>query len=313
MEELSVVARSAIDPLARIRAVAHELPGAQQRVGHAILVDPDWTVRAAVEEIARRAQVSAPTVVRFCRSLGYEGLSDFKLHLAQTLAVGTPHVHRAVTARDDVGSLLHKILYSAAAALTNLERQLDPGAVEQAIDKLATARRVECFGAGSVSTFLANDAQSRFARLGLNSSAYFDAHMQLIAAAALSPRDAVLAISHVGRMPTLLEAVALAREQGASVIGITQPDTPLAERCTIPLAMVVPEDAAVRVSTEACLAGQVLIEVLMVGVGLRLGPTAIERLKRVRAVLLERGVDSDVHPALHRAWSETDRDAGNHE
>jgi RpiR family carbohydrate utilization transcriptional regulator len=75
----------------------------------------------------------------------------------------------------------------------------------------------------------------------------------------------------------------------------------------------VPEDATVRVSTEAYLAGQVLIEVLMVGVGLRLGPAAIERLKRVRAVLLDRGVDSDVHPALHRAWAETERDSVDHE
>ncbi len=313
MEELHVVPRSTIDPLARIRSVAHELPEAQQRVGHAVLLDPDGMVRAAVEEIARRAGVSAPTVVRFCRSLGYEGLSDFKLHLAQSLAIGTPYLHRAVTAKDDVRSLIHKILYGAAAVLTNLERQLDPAAVELAMDRLASARRVECFSVGSVSTFLANDAQSRFARLGLNSSAYFDAHLQLVAAAALSPRDVVLAISHVGRMPTLLEAVALAREQGATVIGITQPDTPLAERCTIPLAMVVPDDATVRVSTEAYLAGQVLIEVLMVGVGLRLGPAAIERLKRVRAVLLERGVDSDIHPALHRAWDETERDSVNHE
>src|SRR5271169_6830352 len=212
MEELHVVPRSTIDPLARIRSVAHELPEAQKRVGHAVLLDPDGMVRAAVEEIARRAEVSAPTVVRFCRSLGYEGLSDFKLHLAQSLAIGTPYLHRAVTAKDDVRSLIHKILYGAAAVLTNLERQLDPAAVELAMDRLAAARRVECFSVGSVSTFLANDAQSRFARLGLNSSAYFDAHLQLVAAAALSPRDVVLAISHVGRMPTLLDAVALARE-----------------------------------------------------------------------------------------------------
>lgn len=309
MDKLHVVPRSTTDPLARIRAIAHELPEAQQRAGNAILADADWTIRAAVEEIARRAQVSAPTVVRFCRSLGYEGLSDFKLHLAQRLAVGTPYLHRAVTAKDDTASLIHKILYGAAAVLTDLERQLDPAMVEQAIEKLAAARRVECFSVGMVSTFLTNDAQSRFARLGLNANAYFDAHLQLVAAAALSSRDVVLAISHVGRMPTLLEAVQLAREQGAMVIGITQPDTPLAQRCTIPLAMTVPEDAAMRVGTEAYLAGQMLIEMLTVGVGLRLGPAAIERLKRVRAVLLERGVDSDVHPALYRAWSEKDRGA----
>src|ERR1700740_3265987 len=119
MDELNVVPRSTIDPLARIRAVAHELPEAQQRVGHAVLLDPDWAVRAAVEEIARRAQVSAPTVVRFCRTLGYEGLSDFKLQLAQRLAVGTPYLHRAVTAGDDTASLIHKILFGAAVVLTN--------------------------------------------------------------------------------------------------------------------------------------------------------------------------------------------------
>jgi RpiR family carbohydrate utilization transcriptional regulator len=138
------------------------------------------------------------------------------------------------------------------------------------------------------------------------SNAYFDPHMQVISAASLSPRDVVLAISHVGRMPTLLEAVAIAREQGATVIGITQPDTPLARQCTIPIGMVVPEDAAARVGTEAYIAGQVLLEVLMVGMGLRLGPSALQRLKRVRSVLRERGVDSDVHPALQRALSEAD-------
>jgi RpiR family carbohydrate utilization transcriptional regulator len=311
MDKVQVLPSSTTDPLARIRAVGRDLPEAQQRVGDAILADPDWTVRAAAEEIARRAQVSPPTVVRFCRTLGYEGLSDFKLQLAQRLAVGTPYLHRAVTAKDDTASLIHKILFGGAAALTNLERYLDAAQVEQAMERIAAARRIECFAVGMVSAFLANDAQSRFARLGLNANTYFDAHLQLISAAALSSRDVVLAISHVGRMPALLESVQLAREQGATVIGITQPDTPLAQRCTIALSVVVPEDAAVRVGTEAYLAAQMIIEMLTVGVGLRLGPAAIERLRRVRAVLLERGVDSDVHPALHRAWSENDRDAAN--
>jgi RpiR family carbohydrate utilization transcriptional regulator len=313
MDNVNIVPSSTTDPLARMRAIAGKLSTAQQRVAEAVLADPDWSLRAAVEEIARRAHVSAPTVVRFCRTLGYEGLSDFKLQLAQRLAVGTPYIHRTVTPTDDTGTVIHKLLYGAAAVLTNLERQLDPAAVEAAMTRIAAAGRVECFGVGLVSTFLARDAQSRFARLGINSSAYFDAHMQLVAAAALSPRDVVLAVSHVGRMPTLLESVALAREQGATVIGITQPNTPLAERCTIPLTVVVPEDAAMRVGTEAYLAGQMLIEILTVGIGLRLGPAAIERLQRVRAVLRERGVDTDVHPALHHAWSETDGDAVNDE
>ena len=76
---------------------------------------------------------------------------------------------------------------------------------------------------------MASDAQARFARLGMNGGAYFDAHLQLISAATMTRRDVVLAISYVGRMRSLLQAVAVAREQGAMVVAITQPHTPLAD------------------------------------------------------------------------------------
>lgn len=308
---MPVVPRSTVDPLARIRDEFDELPAAQRQVGRVFLDEPDWSIRASVEEIARKAEVSAPTVIRFCRAMGFDGLSDFKLRLAQSLAVGTPFLHRAVSASDSTADMMHKVIYGAAAVLTSVEQQLDPAVVEAAIDAITTARRIDCYSVGSVSTFLANDAQARFTRLGLTSNAYFDAHMQLISAAAATSKDVVLAISHVGRMPTLLEAVEVAREQGATVIGITQPRTPLAGLCTLPLTFEVPEDASVRVGTEAYLASQVLIEVLMVGVGLRQGPAAIDRLKRVHDVLLERGVDTDVHPALKWGWSKAERDAAN--
>jgi RpiR family carbohydrate utilization transcriptional regulator len=305
-EHLSVVPRRTVDPLARIREELHTFSAAHRQVGQVFLDAPDWSIRANIEEIARLAEVSAPTVIRFCRALGFDGFSDFKLGLAQSLAGGTPFLHRAIGPGDGVESILHKVLYGAASVLTDLEQQIDHAAFEAAIAKIAAAGRVECYGVGVISAFLANNAQARFSRLGLSSNSYFDAHLQLISAAALTERDVVFAVSHVGRMPTLLEAVEVAREQGATVIAMTQPRSPLAERCTIPIEIDVPEDAAVRVGTEAYVASLVLIEALMVGVGLRLGPAAIDRLKRVHAVLFERGVDSDVHPALKWNWTKAE-------
>jgi RpiR family transcriptional regulator, carbohydrate utilization regulator len=297
------------DPLARIRERSASLPQAQRQVGQVFVDDPEGSIRANVEEIARLAEVSAPTVVRFCRSLGFDGLSDFKLQLAQSLGVGTPYLHRMVGAEDRTPDVIHKILYGAAASLTDLAGRLDASAVDAAVARLAVARRIDCYSVGFISTFLATDAHARFSRLGLTANAYSDAHMQLISAASLTSRDAVLAISHVGRMPTLLDAVEVACEQGATVIGVTQPGTPLAQRCTISLNVAVPEDAVVRVGTEACLAGLMLNEILMVGVGLLLGPAAIDGLMRIREVLQQRGVDSEGHPALRWGWSKAERDA----
>ena len=119
----------------------------------------------------------------------------------------------------------------------------------------------------------------------------------------MNKHDVALAISHIGRMPFLLETVDVAKEQGATIIAITRPDTPLAERADIVLPVVVPADPSMRVGTEAYLAQMAYLEILMVGTGLRRGPPALRQLKRVRQVLQERGVDSETHPVLERAWS----------
>ena len=295
------------DILVTIRRRAAALPQAQRQVATAMLEDPAFAVRANVDDIARRAGVSPPTIIRFCRALGFAGLREFKLQLAQTLAVGATALHRAVVPGDDMRTVAHKILQGAATALTRLEQHIAPEALERAIDGIARARRVDCYGVGNTSMFMATDAQARFSRLGLTSNAYFDAYLQLISAASLDRRDVVLAISHVGRMPYLLDSVDVARTHNATIVAITQPGTPLAERADVVLPIVVPADPSMRVGTEAYLAQIAYIEILMVGVGLRRGASALGHLQRVRRVLKERGVDSESHPALQWSWSKTAR------
>jgi RpiR family carbohydrate utilization transcriptional regulator len=292
----------------QLKAQLDQLPAAQRQVGEAILADPEWAVRANVEALAERAKVSPPTIVRLCHSLGLAGLREFKLQLAQQLAVGMPFLQRAVQPSDDALTLSQKILRGMVASMVDLEQKLDGEVMEKAIATLARVKRIDCYGVGTTSSFMANDAQARFFRIGLSSNAYSDAHMQLVSAATLTRDDAVLAISHVGRMPSLLEAVEVAREQGATVLALTQPGTPLAKLAHIPITVSVPEDAVVRVSTEAYLAHMSLLEILMVGVGLRRGDAAVARLRMFHDVLIERGIDSD-HPAMRLGWSQAERDA----
>ena len=295
------------DLLLTMRERAATLSKAQQQVAATVLDDPQFALRANVDALARRAKVSPPSIVRFCRALGFAGLREFKLNLAQTLAVGTSTLHRALAPGDNMQTVTHKVLQGAATALTNLEQHIVPAIVERAVSRIAKARRVDCYAVGNTSIFVASDAQARFSRLGLNSNFYFDAYLQLVSAATMTKSDVVLAISHVGRMPFLLESVGVAKEQGATIIAMTQPSTPLAEMADIVLPIVVPADPLMRVGTEAYLAQLAYLEILMVGTGLRRGPPAMSQLKRVREVLQERGVDSETHPALQAAWSKRER------
>ncbi|MDR1662319.1 MAG: MurR/RpiR family transcriptional regulator [Azoarcus sp.] len=289
-----------------------ELPDAQRRVVARILRDPQGAVGATVEEIARDAGVSMPTVVRACRAFAYDSVREFMLALAQDIASGESpprYLHRSVLPEDTPAEVAGKIVRSAIASMSAFADQLDAAALDRAATAIAAAERVDCYSSGATSTFIIDDLQARLFRLGLNSNAYFDAHQQLISACTLGPRGVAVAVSHVGRMPTLLEAVHLARSQGTTVIALTQPDVPLAQAADITLAASVPEDAVMRVGTEAYVVHLLAVEILTVLVGQRLGPKAVERLRQFRSVLAEHGIDSESHVAIMTmSWSRAERE-----
>ena len=96
--------------LDRVRASIPALPPAEQRVAKLLLLDPRSFATLPVGELSERAHVSKPTVVRFCRSVGYDGLADFKRKLAGTVNEGVPFVHRAVDEDDKSADIVVKVI-----------------------------------------------------------------------------------------------------------------------------------------------------------------------------------------------------------
>ena len=139
----------AADLIVAMRERAATLSLAHQRVAATMLEDPEFALHASVDVLARRAKVSPPTITRFCRTLGCAGLREFKLRLAQNVAVGKSMLHRAVVAGDDMRTVTHKVLQSAVSALANLERHVVPEQLERAAARIAKARRVDCYGLAS--------------------------------------------------------------------------------------------------------------------------------------------------------------------
>jgi DNA-binding MurR/RpiR family transcriptional regulator len=294
--------------LQRLQTVAPSLPRAQQQVIAALLQDPERALSWSVDALAREARVSMPTIMRTARQLGFEGVREFKLALAQDLARHAP-VHSSVTMHDSTNDIVQKILSGAAASITALQQQLDPLILEKAASLLARAERIDCYSVGATSAFMASDLQGRLFRLGRHAHAVHDAHQQLISAATLGPSGVAVAISHVGRMPFMLEAVGFARSQGAKVIAITQPETALAQMADVVIGVSVPPDAVMRVGTEAYIAHLLVIELLMVLVLQALGPDAAWHLAQFKSVLQAHGQDVDQHPTVDWAWSTVEKDA----
>ena len=289
--------------LARIAETMAGAPTSRRSVLAMILQNPQRVLDESFEQLAQRAGSSVPTVMRTCRDLGYPGLREFKMALAQEMAVTGSPLHRRVLLNDDTHEVISKVIKSAATAITGVQAQLDVSAVEAAADAMVRASRVDCYSVGVTSSFMASDMQARLFRLGLVSNAYLDIHLQLVSAASITQQGVVFAISHVGGMPSLIEAVDVARSQGATVIALTQQGTVLAQHADIVLGIHVPEDPVMHVGTEAYLVHLTVIEILTVMVAQRLGDRAVKRLGGVRDVLSTRGVDIRHYPKLD--WETT--------
>ena len=282
--------------LQRIAESRASAPATRRAILDAILEDPDRVLEESFEQLAERSASSVPTIMRTCRDLGFAGLREFKLALAQELAIGGSPLHRRVNIEDAADDVVAKIARSAAASVAGVRNQLHMPTLAAAVDAIASAPHIDVYGAGNTSWFMATDLQARLFRLGLSATAWSDYHLQQVAAGAQRPGGIVIAITHVGGMPSLLDAVDIARSQGAKVIAITRPDTPLAERADLLLGLTVPDDAVMHVGIDAYLVHLTLVEILTVLVAQRVGGPAVRRLQGVREALKRHGIDIRTHP-----------------
>ncbi len=267
--------------LDRIKACLPSLAPAEQRVATLVLQDPRAFAQLPISELAELAHVSKPTVVRFCRSLGYDGLADFKLKLAGSVSEGVPFIHRSVDSDDKVADVVVKVIDNTVAAFLKYRGDANVGALTRAVEALLQAcvrgRRIEFIGVGN-SGIVAQDAQHKFFRLGVHTIAHSDGHMQVMSASLLRPGDCLVVISNSGRTRDLMDATDIARRNGATVLVVTASGSPLAAAGDIHLAADHPEGYDRYSPMVSRLLHLMIIDILATTVALRLDSERLQPL-----------------------------------
>ena len=271
--------------LDRIKASLPSLAPAEQRVGKLVLQDPRAFANLPVTELPDRAHVCKPTVVRFCRSVGYDGLSDFKLKLAGSVSEGVPFIHRSVDADDKTSDVAVKVIDNTVAAFLKYRNDASSFALDQAVQAMAethsTGKRIEFYGVGN-SGIVALDAQHKFFRLGMNTIAHSDGHMQVMSASMLGKGDCVVVISNSGRTRDLMDACDIARKRGATTIVITASGSPLATAGHIHLTADHPESYDRYSPMVSRLLHLLIIDILATTVALRIGESLQPALREMK-------------------------------
>lgn len=269
------------DPLVALKQGYASLRRSEKKVADFILKSPSTSLEYSIAELAKKADVSEPTVVRFCRAIGCNGYQEFKLKLAQSLGSGSRFAELKLSQQDTTHDIARKVFNGTVRELINVRDLLNPDELEAAIDKLAAAERIEFYGFGA-SGAVSEDARHKFIRLQPSSIAITDPHIQLISASTMNEKSVVVAISQSGRSKELLQSVRVAVKQNACVIGICPKDTPLANLCTQPMAIAAEENTELFTPLTSRIAHLVVIDVLATGVAMKKEPGLSQQLKTIK-------------------------------
>jgi len=270
--------------LGQIRKTAPDLRRSERRVAEVVLTAPRDLLQMSIRQVADRAEVSEPTVMRFAQQLGFSGYRAFSYRLAEEVGQMVPSMRTDIDAGDDVASLGGKICGSAMAALDQLRNEADWPAIEATVDALHGVQRFEFYGVGA-SGLVAADAQHKFFRLGKPAIAYSDPHLQAMSANVADAATGILLFSFTGRSREILEAARLAADNGAVRVGVTCAGSPLAALCSHVVPVPAMEDTLLYTPMSSRIVQLAVVDILVSALALRLGHDLDDRLARIKGAL----------------------------
>ncbi|WP_209648113.1 MurR/RpiR family transcriptional regulator [Kibdelosporangium banguiense] len=278
--------RSESSPLVRIRSLLPGLARAEQRVAKVVLDNPASVARRSITEVADAAGTSETTVTRFCKAIGVGGYPELRIALAADTARTEARAERdlggEIGPEDDLAQVVRKVTFADARAVEETADQLDVATLQQVVDVIAAAGRVDVYGVAA-SAFVALDLQQKLHRIGRVSFAWNDTHIMLTSAAVLGSGDVAVGISHTGATTDTVEALRTARQHGATTVALTNfPRSPITEVADFVLTTAARETTFRSGAMASRIAQLTVIDCLFIGVAQRHLPTAMGALEATR-------------------------------
>ncbi|MFV0334652.1 MAG: MurR/RpiR family transcriptional regulator [Tropicimonas sp.] len=278
--------RSAVhDVITALRMHDGRLAAREQKVADYVKGNLDRISTMTIAELAGAAGVSSPTVIRFCRSLGCDGFREFKLRLAQNLAVSQQYLQ--VESGNDPArdSALNSVLASVHATANVVRQQIAQAQLDEVAGILQGARQLVIAGIGGGSSMIAEEAANRFFRLGIPAAAVSDSYLLQMRAATLVPGDVLLLFSTSGEADAVVAAARIAAGYGAQTVGITGSGSRLSDTVRVPVTVDLPEDPNIFKPTASRHAFLTILDALATTVAYARKDMTTENLRRIRASL----------------------------
>ena len=205
--------------IAIIKSTYPSLSEGEKKIADYVLGNQEQIISMTISDIALFLKIADSSVIRFCKKIGFEGFTEFKINLARNLDT-KGILPNDIYYKDSYFDITAKVFRQAQKSLEDSLMLLDKTQLENAVDAILAAKRVEFYGIGT-SAPIAMDAYYRFMRIGINTAYADDPHIARVSAKMLDKDCAAIGISHTGRTKDTIRALEIAKETGATTICIT--------------------------------------------------------------------------------------------
>ncbi|WP_164854882.1 MurR/RpiR family transcriptional regulator [Devosia sp. 1566] len=267
----------------------------EQALTGIVLADVEGVLKMSIVDLAAQAEVSPPTVTRFCRRLGCDSYADFKVRLAQSRFVGQRYIAPS-SGPTSVHDIAQGVVNGIQSTLYDSFEALDFDAIERAAEALAASSFVLCFGSGGSSSMVASEAEARLFRLGLKVTSSTDHQVQLMRAASAPVGSVVLAFSLSGNNLPLARALAAAGEYGTTRLVVSRAGSAMAEQADVLVPVFWRENQDIVRPTPGRYAFLATLDILAQTVAVRLGSRAIGSMRRIKHQLVINRDGDDAQP-----------------
>ncbi|RJE86081.1 MurR/RpiR family transcriptional regulator [Paenibacillus sp. 1011MAR3C5] len=255
--------------LIKIRERKDSLTPVERLVAEYILANKEEIPHLSIKSLAQASKTSDASVLRFCKTMGYNGYRSFIVSISASLGSmdeDSGDQYTDIQPGDELMTIISNISRNNMRSIEDTLSVLDRSAVERAVLALRTSKRIIFFGIGA-SGLVAQDAEQKFTRINMMCHAFLDGHSQLTAAALLTKDDVAIFISNSGDTIEILDSLEIAKKNGAHIVAITKyGKSELSSRADTLLSISTPEISIRSGAMGSRIAMLTIIDMLFAGV-----------------------------------------------
>jgi DNA-binding MurR/RpiR family transcriptional regulator len=255
--------------LIKIRDRKDSLTPVEKLIAEYILENLEDIPHLSIKRFAQLTNTSDASVLRFCKTLGYNGYRSFIVSISASIGSmdeGQKDQYTDIQPGDDLSTIISNISRNNSKSIEDTLSVIDKNEIARAVKVLRQSNRIAFFGIGA-SGLVGIDAEQKFSRINKMCHTYTDGHSQLTAAVLLEKNDVAIFISNSGKTAEILASIEIARQSGACIIAITKYNkSELADKANIVLNISTPELTIRSGAMGSRIAMLTVIDILFAGV-----------------------------------------------